>query len=573
MKSLSFILFLLISFSSYAENPFVSGKYVAPYNIHARYFGSLFYVSTTGNNANNGLTSGTAWATHVYAGTHTVSGDAISTLAGTYTETATIVLPAAVSWTGADSATTIIKSTVSADYVPLLTMSSAQGTNGNQTISTLQFDGQLTNFLAVMVGGRSNVVFTNCSFKNFLDRGVIFSAKGDYTDGAPSIYSTGNKIYNSRVINCARYQHPNGNFGMGCVNLGGQSGLQIYNNVITQEGRVVGDNGWPIKYANEGHNYGVLIHDNTLTKIPFQGNYNGDGDWDFCIELWYCEGGVEIYNNNIQGGIDLAYNDRISPYTYSVSFHNNNVTQPILNTKFQGGVYTERQVNGILIYKNTFDKIAAGVLINIEDFGAGPFQALHNILIQENLMSNLGRAIGDGNNGAGILLSTHSTATFTLDSLFIYNNTFVAALGNAPFEGIYLNFGVASGVTTKVKIVNNVVQGFRDRWLYVSNSASTLDNFTVFNNNLYLNAASNALYFANGNPTNYSNANNLLNSNPLFVSSTDYHVQALSPCINAGLNIGLPFFGTAPTIGYWQYGTPAGTQFIIHKKVIGIFDH
>lgn len=537
-------------------------------NLPKKKSGVNYFVSLTGNNANNGLTLGTAWRTNVYAGAHTTSGDDISVQAGTFSELGQIVIPVGVNWHGIDSATTIIKSNLSSDYTPMFDMSSAQGTNGNQSVYNLQFDGQLTNFYAVMVGGRSNVIFYNCSFKNFLDRGIIFSAKGDFTDGAPSIYSTGNKLYNSRVINCARYIHPNGNYGMGCVNIGGQSGLQIYNNVITQEGRAVGDNGWPIKYANQGYNYGLLIHDNTLTKIPFHGDYNGDNDWDFCIELWFCQGGVEIYNNNIQGGIDLAYNDRISPFTYSVSFHNNNVSQPTLNTKFQGGLYTERQVNGMLIYNNIFDKIGCGVLINIEDFGDGSFQALHNILIQGNLMSNMGRAIGDGNNGGGIALSCHPTATFTVDSLFIYNNTIQAAPGNAPFEGIHLNYGAAVGATTKVKIVNNIVVGFWDYWLRVSNSGSTIDNFTVFNNNLYQNAASNSINFVDGTPTNYSNANNLLNSNPLFVSSTDYRVQALSPCINAGLNIGLPFYGLAPTIGYWQFGTPAGSQFIINRKII-----
>lgn len=568
-------MFLLISFSSYAENPFASGKYVAPYNIHARYFGSLFYVSTTGNNANNGLTSGTAWATHVYAGTHTVSGDAISTLAGTYTETATIVLPAAVSWTGADSATTIIKSAVSADYVPLLTMSSAQGTNGNQTISTLQFDGQLTNFLAVMVGGRSNVVFTNCSFKNFLDRGVIFSAKGDYTDGAPSIYSTGNQFYNNRVLNCGRYIHPNGSYGMGNLNIGGQTGLLVHDNVIIQNQRVSGDNGWPIKYANEGHNRGLKIYNNTLTKNKFLGDYNGDNDWDFCVELWYIEGGCEIYNNAIEGAIDMAYNQRISAYSYSFYIHNNTLSQPTLNAKFQGGIYTEREVEIGWITDNTFDKIAAGVIINIEDFGAGTYQHVDGLKIQKNLMSNIGRAIGDGNNGFGVGIFTHNTATFNVDSLLIDNNTIVAASGNAPFEGIYLNYNVAVGATNNLFIRNNIVQGFVDYWLRVSNSGSTIDTCKIQNNLRYLNANSNVELFANGNPTHLFKTNNII-GNPLFVDAVggNYHVTGLSPCVNNGLDIGLPFFGgIAPTIGYWQFGAPAGTQFIIHKKVIGIFDH
>jgi hypothetical protein len=43
---------------------------------------------------------------------------------------------------------------------------------------------------------------------------------------------------------------------------------------------------------------------------------------------------------------------------------------------------------------------------------------------------------------------------------------------------------------------------------------------------------------------------------PLFADTVDYCLSALSPCIDAGLDVGFPFFGNAPDIGWWEFGTP-----------------
>jgi hypothetical protein len=45
-----------------------------------------------------------------------------------------------------------------------------------------------------------------------------------------------------------------------------------------------------------------------------------------------------------------------------------------------------------------------------------------------------------------------------------------------------------------------------------------------------------------------------IKANPLLTS--DYHLQSGSPGIDAGINVGLPFNGTAPDIGCYEYGAP-----------------
>ena len=49
-----------------------------------------------------------------------------------------------------------------------------------------------------------------------------------------------------------------------------------------------------------------------------------------------------------------------------------------------------------------------------------------------------------------------------------------------------------------------------------------------------------------------------IDTDPLFVDAVngDYHLQATSPCIDAGTDIGLSFTGTAPDMGCFEYGMP-----------------
>ena len=51
---------------------------------------TTYYVSTSGSNSNNGLSTGTAWRNIQYAANHVVAGDSVEVLGGTYNETVNI---------------------------------------------------------------------------------------------------------------------------------------------------------------------------------------------------------------------------------------------------------------------------------------------------------------------------------------------------------------------------------------------------------------------------------------------------------------------------------------------------
>ncbi|MBL0183957.1 MAG: T9SS type A sorting domain-containing protein [Chitinophagaceae bacterium] len=140
-------------------------------------------------------------------------------------------------------------------------------------------------------------------------------------------------------------------------------------------------------------------------------------------------------------------------------------------------------------------------------------------------------------------------------NLTIYNNTVVAKAGDAPWIGLDFT-SQPNGSCDGLYIRNNIVQGFQDAWLKGSNGATNITNAVVTHNDAIGNGSSNTPSWPSGNPTNYTYNNNRT-VNPLFVSTTNFALQAVSPLIDAGINVGLPYTGTAPDGGYKEFGTGA----------------
>ena len=51
---------------------------------------------------------------------------------------------------------------------------------------------------------------------------------------APAVYAKGNRFFNNILLNCAAYNTPNGVYGRGCLNIGRQDSMLIYNNGMQQ---------------------------------------------------------------------------------------------------------------------------------------------------------------------------------------------------------------------------------------------------------------------------------------------------------------------------------------------------
>jgi len=114
-------------------------------------------------------------------------GDTIVVGEGTFTETAQSVLSVGVSIYGA-GVTSIIKSSVTGAIAPwdigatIALESSSEGTEGNQSISYLYFDGDsYTADQAINVYKRSNVEIHHCTFFEWHHCAVRFRGGGNTT--------------------------------------------------------------------------------------------------------------------------------------------------------------------------------------------------------------------------------------------------------------------------------------------------------------------------------------------------------------------------------------------------------
>jgi hypothetical protein len=501
---------------------------------------TIFYISPSGNDANNG-SAGAPWKTLLKAASAvTTPGDIIHVNAGTYIEATTVSLAVGVSIEG-EGATSVIQCAINQSNTPttawnqpVIAAFSPMGTNGNQHISNLRFEGRMINGWCIYMRGRSNFQIYNCYFENYIDRGVIYDGRNDNSGLEPTTYATGNTFRDNTINNSSTW---NGAYGTGCLNIGGQQGMLIYNNTITQNQRPSGQNGWPIKYWNEGWTRGCKIYNNNITKIP----YNNDG-WDFCLEM-FNNSGLEIYSNTFQGSLDFNYQEK-GAYPYSIYIHDNVISQPSINSNIESGIIVEFSIEGLWIKNNTFNNLTKNVV-----FYPRTGDTIKDVSITNNVATNVygasGTFYGGFESGDGRVFQ---------DSIAIYNNTITAKTGNAP------NFAVNFGTTQpgyyvrNTHVKNNIIQGFVTNG-FRSGSLGLIVNSSFSHNNLYQNGDNVNLFpaWASGSTLPAGTVLNNLSVNPLFVSATNFNLQSTSPLINVGINVGLPYNGAAPDLGYAEY--------------------
>ena len=482
--------------------------------------GDTYYIDPTGaDSAAQDGSSSSPWLTLAYACSRVTSpGDIIHVNPGSYTETVQCALAAGVSIEG-EGDSSIIRSEVGGSDFTILLDSGAEATDGNQRIAALHMDGSsLTAYGAIRVAYRKNVEIYACTFVDFEYYGVSF------IDGEPpTVYATGNRFYGNTVSNCSGFFSGN----RGSLEIQGQDGMLIYGNQMTQD-RADGMNG-DIIYGVEGFLKNVKIFNNTLAKAYSPGTT----PWDFAIEFWNCQGGVEIHHNAIIGSIDLVMSSKGSS-AYSVWVHHNTIGQDSLkSSQAVRGVLMEYQTEGVIIEKNTIRNVAAGIFLQ-QSNGPRPVQ---NIDVRYNVLYGLGIASGGTpSTGWGIYWSIEDYDD-PVDGVNVWNNVFVASqTGEATAYGIGLP---DIGTATNISVRNNIVQGFDMAPVYANGTGGTTIDYLSLEANIFNgNGNGDSPRYDSGMSPTHATENNLV-TDPLFVSASDFHLQPGSPAHDAGMDVGL----------------------------------
>ena len=493
-----------------------------------------YYISPTGNDVKGIGTENSPWASLSHASAHaTVSGDIIHVNSGSYTETKQIYLATGVSVEGAGSNAIIHSQITSKGSFLLMLHSGPENTKGNQHISNLTFDGASTTaYGGVSVFNRGNVSVNGCIFKNFLATGVQFNNGGR----VPVTRSVGNRFFNNTVTNCSMYS----GIGYGGLRIGGQEGMLVHDNIMSQTGRSSGTNGYVIKYGGEGWNRGLKIYKNTIIKEAFDGS-----TYDFAIELTH-EQGTEIYNNIIIGSLDVNFISK-GKYAYGLYVHNNTFGPSVSRGRMENGIILEFDVEATVIKNNYFKNLGTVVL-----FSTRAGYDLKDFTFANNICDNIGIA-GSSAGQCISFIAVDSPATSS-DGYYIYNNVIIARVASRVYWGI----SVPSGQGSINNIIrNNIIENFVAGAI-TSNPGSRVNGLIITNNILYNNGNKNKPVYANGTPDNYTFSGNLY-VDPLFVSSADFHLKSSSPAIAAGINVGLSTdyegkkYRTPPSIGAFEY--------------------
>ncbi len=452
-------------------------------------YANTYYISPTGNDVSGNGTISNPWRS-LYKATSTVkaAGDIIHVKAGNYIETVRCTLAPGVSIEGDGADVSIIQSTLTEQFIAIIIATSPEGTNGNQHISNIKLDGnKRATSWAIEIRGRSNFSIHDCIITDFEETGVYFAGRSDNDTDPPSVYATGNSFYNNTLTNCAKYD----GYGRGCLVIGGQDGMLIYNNTISQTGRPKGTNGWPIKYCNNGFLNGCKIYNNKITKQAYDGI-----TWDFAIEL-FNESGLEINNNTIIGSLDLNHQTK-GKYPYSVYIHDNIMGPVSLQSKVETGITMEYNTEDAIIENNQMRNLAIPIYFTPRDGSL-----ISDVTIKNNVCENIG--VADGRHrGYAINFSSDGTGNHIINNFFIYGNKFIANTQAAPYYGIELT-GVAS--TINLRIQNNTIANFNVACILAS-PAFVIDTLLIENNILSGNGNNNDPLYVRGTPGNYIFKNN-----------------------------------------------------------------
>jgi hypothetical protein len=206
--------------------------------------------------------------------------------------------------------------------------------------------------------------------------------------------------------------------------------------------------------------------------------------------------------------------------------------------------------------------------------------------VYNNLVTNTS---GVNGNGAGIVVDLNSTyvnvhdnivtgsdvagiSVYAGDHVNIYNNTLYDNQKNrGGYAGVMkaeirLYEGVGH-INQNINIKNNISYATGTTNLFYVQAETTDNSGLVFDYNLWYGGSATPFIWG---ASSYSFANyktassqdsHSINSDPLFVSTSDFHLQSSSPAINAGVDIGLVsdyennfvFKGIAPDMGAYEY--------------------
>jgi hypothetical protein len=461
---------------------------------------TTFYVSTTGSNTNDGLTSTSAWRNIQFAASHVVAGDTVQVLGGVYNETVNI--PASGSATAG-----YITFQNFAGQIPIVD-GTGLGIPGGQ-------------FGLFNIASQSYVIIQGFEIRNYKSTARNIVPVGVYITGAGSHLQLLNNHIHNIVVTAS-----------GCN--ANALGIAVYG---TQA---------PASLNN------ITISGNELDHLQTG-----------CSESMSLDGNVDTFtvtnnlvhdNNNI--GIDAIGFEGVSPNPSFDQARNGTITlNTVYNISSNGnpsyprncwcsnGIYVDGGTN-ILIERNLIHNVDIGIEMASEHSGRTT-----SLVTARNNLIYFG-------NSAGVSIGGFASKVGGSDHVTIVNNTLYKNDGKNTGSG---EFQIQYHATNNV-FKNNIVYAGAQNLAIHNFTTSTPDPADV-DFNLYFSpgGATGTTFVWNSKTystftayqTGTGKDGNSKFADPQFVNGTtpDLHVQATSPAVNAGINLGSAVVGPVDFAG------------------------
>lgn len=476
-------------------------------------FANRYYVSTSGNNANNGLTESTPWQTLAYAETNAIkAGDTICLKRGdTFNITSTLTIN-----TGGASGHPIVWD--GSLWGP------ATGKKATITTTTLWM-GAMIRVLA-------------CDY--LVIENIIFSPNDNNTDGVVVGGSSGQNDEDYITIqDCEFYDLGGSTANIHAVLV--ETMVNDITNVTIQRNKFDGVGGSAIFLYGGRSDMGAkpawtkdcYIGYNTITNYSREGTAECIGinnGIDGCIiEHNYSDLGTEGEGYGmVFGSNELYYGGSAGYYPKNITIQYNEIRTNQYSAVFIQGA----QALSLNFYYNKFYRTTKGA----------------------------------GGQGAVRIIDDESTTDYTGAKIKFYNNDIICGgLGNAAFADVSQTQGI---VDFKNNIAINT-ETSSSGCMYIASVGSTSHSY----NSYYRGSTADLTYFTqSASYTNYSrNDSTTIEPTGLFsdpkikdITNFDWTLKSNSRLINAGVNVGLAmdFAGNAivgnPDIGAYEY--TAGTS-------------
>jgi hypothetical protein len=481
-----------------------------------------FFVSTKGNDQTGNGGAEKPWRTISFS-LRKIPKDLASTLqisAGTYLEKEQLEIPASLSINGAGVDLTIIKAALSFCYHPAdpeispekFLFSFVDGNGKGQKITNLTIDGSARQLHGGIYINKRNRV----KIEQVRVRSVNFC-------GIWLLNTEESSIKNTSLVNCS---WASTDWCSGALQVANLTKVEIDNVYINE------DRGYGVKAmgATPNHLTKLKIHDSNISVNPI-GIWNDGKAPNISIELWSANlTECEISNCLVDNHISLVNTSFVpSSNALSIRVHHNTID---LETRAKGEGYgLELSVNNAEIDHNIFKGGNYGI-VNW-DATVRKWNIHHNVFY------------GLKHFYPGDILRSQKSG---LHDVNFYNNT-VELLGTSTINLI----GLYGGESEKIEIKNNLIINSNTGYNHYQNKLVHLENSTiadlVVSHNLLFNLSAENI------PGIFKNN---LSLDPKINKSGTRHTSYYkpkrgSPLIDAGIDVNLPFKGSAPDIGAHEF--------------------